>query len=79
MTENGSTAAAGARAVIPPHNVVCSVTAAIATTLRTRLKPVRMVSSDRSAIYQTINAGSSGKFPKKYHGSCVFAADPLSL
>lgn len=33
----------------------------------------------RAAVYQTIDAASSDKFPKKRHGPCVFAADPLSL
>jgi hypothetical protein len=79
MTEKGSTAAAAPRVVIPPHKAVCSAIAAIAAVLRTRLKPVRMLSSDRGAIYQTIDGESSGKFAKKCHGPCIFAADPLSL
>jgi hypothetical protein len=79
MTENGSTAVATVRVAVPPHKAVCMAIAVIATMLRTRLKPVRMLSSHRAAVYQTIDAASSDKFPKGYNGSCVFAADPLSL
>ena len=62
-----------------PHKAACRAIAVIATMLRTRLKRVRMLSSDRGAVYQTIDAASSDKFPKKCRGPCVFAADPLSL
>ena len=47
MTENGSTAVAAAMVAVPPHKALCRATAVIATTLRTRLKRVRMLSSDR--------------------------------
>ena len=33
----------------------------------------------RSRSYQTLDAASSDKFPKKCYRPCVFAADPLSL
>ena len=65
MTENGSTAAVAVRvAGPPPHKVECRAIAVIATMLRTRLKRVRMLSSDRGAVYQTIDAASSDKFLK---------------
>ena len=80
MTENGSTAAVAVRvAGPPPHKVGYRAIAVIATMLRARLKRVHMLSSDRGAVYQTIDAASSDKFPKKCRGPCVFAADPLSL
>ena len=47
MTENGSTAAVAVRVAGPPHKAECRAIAVIATMLRTRLKRVRMLSSDR--------------------------------
>ena len=47
MTENGSTAAAAACVADPPHKAVCRAIATIATMLRTSLKRIRMLSSDR--------------------------------
>jgi hypothetical protein len=47
MTENGSTAVADARVADPPHKAVCRAITVIATMLKTRLKRVRMLSSDR--------------------------------
>jgi hypothetical protein len=79
MTKNGSTAAVAVRAASPPHKAECMAIAVIATMLRSRLKRMRMLSSDRGAVYQTIDAASLDKFPKKCRRSCVFAADPLSL
>jgi len=47
MTKNGSTAAVAVTVAGPPHNAECRAIAVIATMLRTRLKRVRMLSSDR--------------------------------
>jgi hypothetical protein len=47
MTENGSTAAVAAYVAVPPHKAVCRAITVIATMLKTRLKRVRMLSSDR--------------------------------
>jgi hypothetical protein len=46
MTENGSTAAVAVRVACPPHKAECRAIAVIATVLKTRLKRVRMPSSD---------------------------------
>jgi hypothetical protein len=47
MTENGSTTAVAVRVAGPPHKAECRAIAVTATMLRTRLKRVRMFSSDR--------------------------------
>jgi hypothetical protein len=79
MTENGSTAAVAVRVACPPHKAECRAITVIATIPKSRLKRVRMLSSTATAVYQTRDVVSSDKFPKKCHGPCVFAADPLSL
>jgi hypothetical protein len=50
MTENGSNAAVAARVAGPPHKAACIAIAVIATALRTRLKRVRMLSSNRGRV-----------------------------
>jgi hypothetical protein len=79
MTENGSNAAVTVLVAVSLHRAECRAMAVIATMLRARLKRVCMLSSTARAVYQTIDAASSDKFPKKRHRPCVFAADPLSL